>query len=114
MPLIVLAVLTAGGLALMIRPILALFSGRVRFGPVATSNWRLPAFFASVAAFPFLMTSVGSLVAAFAFALAWAFLLSPDAFRRPVRNLLTAAFAAGATALLVHLAFGVVIGTPLP
>jgi Tripartite tricarboxylate transporter TctB family len=114
MPLMVLGVLTAGGLGLLIGPVIALFSRRAPFGPVALPNWRPPAFFVTVAAFPFLMTAIGHIATTLAFVFAWAFLLSPDAFRRPVRSAVLAAIAAGVTTLVIHVGFGIVIGAPLP
>ncbi|MCP4386338.1 MAG: tripartite tricarboxylate transporter TctB family protein [Hyphomicrobiales bacterium] len=114
MPVIVLAILTVGGIALAIRPLVALVSGRGRIRWQWSIRWRPAAFFASVVAFPVVMTLVGYVPTTLAFVFVWALLLDPQIRSRPAITVAWAAVAALATTLVIHVGFDRVIGAQLP
>lgn len=114
MPLIVLGIVSVGGLALAVRPVAQLLTGRGAIDARITPNWLLVAFFVSVAVFPGLMLAVGYAATTMIFVFAWAFLLTPEALRRPLTSFLQAAVAAVATTLVVYGGFDLVIGAQLP
>ncbi len=117
LPIIVLSVLSVGGIALAIG---ALVTRRPVSKPKDTSqapsrSFKLAlALFLSVASFPYFMTILGYLPTTFIFVFVWAFGLTQDTMRSPLRNGLVAAFAAGITALLVYACFDVLIGVRFP
>lgn len=114
MPIIVLGILTAGGLGLAINPALALFSGRGKLRAQFSPNWRTIAFFVSVTAFPAGMEIIGYVPTTLAFVFVWSMLLTPHIRQRPAQAATIAAIAAVATTLVIHLGFDLIIGAQLP
>lgn len=117
LPIIVLSVLSVGGAALAAG---ALLSRRPVLKPDETAqplprSFKLAlALFLSVASFPYFMTLVGYLPTTFIFVFVWAFALTQEPMRAPLRNGLVAALSAGITALLVYACFDVLIGVRFP
>lgn len=114
MPVIVLGILTLGGLALTIKPVAALVTRRGAVRLPSSLPWRTLAFFASVATFPLIMTAVGYVPTTLAFVFIWALVLDPQLRSRPAITVVWATVAALATTLVVHIGFDRVIGAQLP
>lgn len=114
MPVIVLGIVSIGGLALAIRPVANLITGRGTVEVKVAPNWLLIAFFVSVALFPGLMLAIGYAATTMIFVFVWAFLLAPEALQRPLSSIIQAAIAAVATTLVAYGGFDLVIGAQLP
>ncbi len=114
MPVIVLSVLSVGGLALAVSPVAALLARRGKLHWSMSIDWRRLAFFVSVAGFPVAMQAVGYIAATLVFVFVWGLLLAPDIRDRPMRSAVVAAVASVVTTLVVYGGFDLVIRAQLP
>lgn len=117
LPIIVLSVLSLGGVALAA----GAFLNRRLTTKSADTVLGLPkgfklalALFVTIASFPFFMTHIGYLPTTFIFVFVWAFGLAHDPMQAPLRNGMIAALAAGITTLLIYACFDLLIGVRFP
>lgn len=117
LPIIVLSVLSIGGVALGVGALLS----RRPVAQSAHSGLRLPngfklalALFLSVASFPFFMTQIGYMPTTFVFVFVWTIALTQQPMRAPMRNGAIAALAASITTLLIYSCFDLLIGVRFP
>ncbi len=114
LPIITLAILTAGGLALTVSPVRKWMSASRRIRWKSDLNWRPIGFLACVVAFPTIMHAIGYAAATALFVFFWSFALAPNAMQRPRRTLAIATIAAIVTTLLIYVGFDLVIRSRLP
>jgi hypothetical protein len=114
LPIIVLIILTGGGISLAVRALLIFGSSARHSGSRDKFRWLPIYFLASVVAFPVFLNAIGYIWATVIFVFCWSFLLTPMALHRPLHTTFIASIAAIFMAALIYLGFDLVIGARLP
>lgn len=114
MPILVLSVVTLGGLALAVRPGLAALKGKLEYVRPHLPDWRPVGVLLSAALFPLAMSVAGYQAVTFIFVFAWTFIFGKSEATGRLTAFFVPLLAAAIVTLVIAVGFERIIGARLP